>query len=98
MNTTCVGAIPLTMDVNITCLLYSSCNVSMQISSCLLNILSTEPGGNCSISTMSDNTVREVEMNLTEYLSQGHHYEITVTLTTLSVVPSTIATLNLSMN
>ena len=100
MNTTCVGTIPLIMDVNITCLSYSSCNVSMYISSCVLNILVNEPAlGNCSISTtiMSDTTVREVEMNLTEYLSQGHHYEITVTLTTLSIVPSTIATLNLSM-
>ncbi len=38
-------------------------------------------------------------MNLTEHLSQGYHYVITVTMRTTSspVVPSMMSTLNLSM-
>ena len=88
------------MDVSITCLSTNSSCISTHISSCLLNILSTTSAGNCSIDIRNSSlsNVMEVEMKITEHLSQGYHYMITVTLRTTSpVVPSMMSTINLSM-
>ena len=88
------------MDVSITCLSTNSSCTSTHISSCLLNILSAVDG-DCSIDIRNSSlsNIMEVEMNLTEHLSQGYHYMITVTLRTTSspVVPSMMSTINLSM-